>query len=80
LVISHLSGCADDLVKHGVNGYVFQTGNSQEIANYLNILSNNPTQRLEMGKESLRIINEYSIEKTAQGIINGITSIVNQES
>lgn len=31
LVISDLTGCSDDLVKEGQNGYVFQTGNVDEL-------------------------------------------------
>jgi phosphatidylinositol alpha 1,6-mannosyltransferase len=45
-----------ELVHHDKNGLLFQPGNSDELARYLDILLNNANLRAHMGKESLKII------------------------
>jgi glycosyltransferase involved in cell wall biosynthesis len=58
LVLSDLSGCADDLVKPGSNGYVFKTGNVTELAEKLKavLLENKLTQTIS----SAELVQEYS--------------------
>jgi glycosyltransferase involved in cell wall biosynthesis len=58
LVLSDLSGCADDLVKPGSNGYVFKTGNVAELAEKLKdvLLENKLTQAVS----SAELVQEYS--------------------
>jgi glycosyltransferase involved in cell wall biosynthesis len=58
LVLSDLSGCADDLVKPGSNGYVFKTGNVTELAEKLKdvLLENKLTQTVS----SAELVQEYS--------------------
>src|SRR6266700_7631603 len=45
-----------ELVHHGENGFLFQPGNSVELAGYLDLLLADPGQRARMGAKSLEII------------------------
>jgi glycosyltransferase involved in cell wall biosynthesis len=40
VIVSDLVGCGSDLVKHGENGYIFKTGDTEELARYLESLIN----------------------------------------
>jgi len=43
VIVSDLVGCGSDLVKHGENGYIFKTGDIEELARYLGeFISYNP--------------------------------------
>jgi glycosyltransferase involved in cell wall biosynthesis len=43
VIVSDLVGCGTDLVKHGENGYIFKTGDIEELARYLEeFISYNP--------------------------------------
>jgi phosphatidylinositol alpha 1,6-mannosyltransferase len=48
-----------ELVCHDKNGFLFQPGNSDELALYLDILLNDANLRAHMGKESLKIIAKH---------------------
>jgi len=45
-----------ELVHHGQNGFLFQGGNSDELAHYLDVLLADAELRAYMGAESLKII------------------------
>jgi glycosyltransferase involved in cell wall biosynthesis len=66
LVLSDLSGCADDLVKPGSNGYVFKTGNVTELAEKLKdvLLENKLTQTIS----SAELVQEYSYATVTKSI------------
>ncbi len=55
-VIAANSYALPELVHHGENGYVFQPGNSDELASYLDELLANAALRAKMGEKSLEII------------------------
>jgi len=48
-----------ELVHHGENGFLFQPGNSAELADYLDLLLGDPGQRARMGAKSLEIIAKH---------------------
>jgi phosphatidylinositol alpha 1,6-mannosyltransferase len=48
-----------ELVHHGENGFLFQPGNSAELAGYLDLLLGDPGQRARMGAKSLEIIAKH---------------------
>lgn len=45
-----------ELVHHNENGFLFQPGDSEELARYMDVLCSDTEQRGRMGQESLRII------------------------
>jgi len=55
-VIAANSYALPELAHHGENGYVFQPGNGDEMASYIDKLLGEPTLRKEMGQKSLEII------------------------
>jgi glycosyltransferase involved in cell wall biosynthesis len=66
LIISDLSGCADDLVKQGVNGYTFRTGNVGELA--LRIKQVLLQDTLTKSPSSLDIVKRYSYDTIAENL------------
>jgi glycosyltransferase involved in cell wall biosynthesis len=64
------------LVKHNYNGFIFN--NDDEIARYLNLLIKNEEKRKIMGKKSMEIASEYSINKVTKQISKIIEEIINE--
>lgn len=71
VLVSHLTGCSKDLVEEGVNGYVFETGNVQQISQLLQKFLAMPENQLkQMGKKSLAIISGFSYQRFRENIRN----------
>ncbi len=52
------------LVTHGLNGWVFPTGNSEALAQcILEAIANSPEQRTEMGKAGQTVAAQFTVEK-----------------
>jgi glycosyltransferase involved in cell wall biosynthesis len=62
-IIASDSYALPELAHHGENGFVFQSGNSDELTRYLDILLAEPALRAQMGAKSLQIIAEHDIER-----------------
>jgi phosphatidylinositol alpha 1,6-mannosyltransferase len=58
-VVAANSYALPELVHHGENGYLFQAGNSDELASYLDQLLADPALRARMGQKSLEIITKH---------------------
>jgi phosphatidylinositol alpha 1,6-mannosyltransferase len=48
-----------ELVHHGINGFLFQRGNSEEMAHYLDMLVMDKELRKQMGSKSLELITKH---------------------
>ncbi len=57
-----------DLVKRGYNGYIFKTNSVFDLQRYLKKLIFNKKKRIKMGINSKKIINNWNINKTVDGI------------
>ncbi len=55
-----------ELVHHEENGFLFQPGNSDELAKYIDILAHDVPLRKQMGAESLRIIARHDRGKVLE--------------
>lgn len=55
-----------ELIHHGENGYLFEPGNSEELAGHLSGIMTNQELRERMGRESLRIIAGHNIDVTLE--------------
>lgn len=65
ILVSDTVGCAPDLVQQGHNGFVFETGNLEELTKYLNVFTRMPKEQLrQMGQRSLDIVRSYNYETT----------------
>src|SRR5437588_5369112 len=58
-VVAANSYALPELVHHGENGYLFQPGNSDELATYLDTLLTDAPLRAQMGQKSLEIIAKH---------------------
>jgi glycosyltransferase involved in cell wall biosynthesis len=62
VILSDLTGCSDDLVKEGVNGYIFETGNIPALSDTLNriLIKNELTKTLT----SREIVQKFSFSSS----------------
>jgi glycosyltransferase involved in cell wall biosynthesis len=72
LVLSHLCGCAEDLVIPGKNGFVYPCGDIDILASHLLYLYENQNKAKEMGQKSAEIVTLFSIQNTVKGIRKAI--------
>ena len=66
VLVSHRVGCSVDLVKDGKNGYVFESGNVDDLVKKLEMLSMDDTDA--MGAMSKQMINDWSVERQVECI------------
>ncbi len=67
VVVSDEVGCAPDIVRHGVNGYIFDAGSRQSLREVLGLLGTR--EDLEaMGQESQKIIGRWSFAEDVAAI------------
>lgn len=62
-VVAANSYALPELVRHGENGYLFQPGNSAELASYLDKLLGDPVLRAQMKQKSLEFIARHDRSK-----------------
>ena len=70
IIVSSTTGCAADLVTD--NGFIFETGNVEQLANCLNQILENEKLIQYYGLNSSKLIDKYSIEKIVSNIINNL--------
>jgi glycosyltransferase involved in cell wall biosynthesis len=75
LVVSEAVGAGPDLVHPGENGFVFPVGDSDALASYLEILVRDESLRKRMGQASRRIIENFTPEAWAQGVVKAIEAV-----
>ncbi|MFN8413246.1 MAG: glycosyltransferase [Anaerolineales bacterium] len=56
--------CIPEVVHHGVNGYLSDSGNHSQMASLIENILNNPTFAASMSKASVLIAEKYKIENT----------------
>lgn len=72
VLVSNKVGCAADLVKAGVNGAVFRSGDLADLKQKLNALTENKDKLAQMGLASQQIIKDWSFEKQVKVIVDTI--------
>lgn len=72
IVASTKVGSAVDLVKDGENGFIFKSGDLEDLIKKIKMIENNTK---EFGKKSLEIIKDWSFEKIAQAVEKNIDNI-----
>jgi glycosyltransferase involved in cell wall biosynthesis len=69
VIVSDKAGCAEDLVKPAVNGYVFKTRTGTgEIVTRLKEMAGDKKKSLEMGRASTEIIRSFSFENIVEKV------------
>jgi glycosyltransferase involved in cell wall biosynthesis len=69
VVVSDKVGCGKDLVKDGWNGFVFPHTDERQLADRLRRLVKDAALRKEFGKNSAKLIADYTVENCAKGIV-----------
>ncbi len=75
VLVSSKVGCADDLVKVGKNGYIFQSENVDELLKYIKLFLRNKENLAEMKKYSKDFIQKWSYQNCCKSIINHCLSL-----
>ena len=68
VVVSDKCGCAPDLVKEGLNGYIFRSMDKDALKTRLREMIDKRNEWTKMGSKSREIIQEYSLERLAESI------------
>ena len=76
IVVSDCAGCAPDLVRHGVNGLVFPSGDVAALAEHLRTLTTDAALRERMGRNSIELIRHWSFEEDLNGILNAVDRVM----
>jgi glycosyltransferase involved in cell wall biosynthesis len=69
IIVTEVVGTAHDLVKDNVNGYVIKVGDITTMAQKIDFFNKNRIKIKEMGKESLKIIEQWNYKKDVEGIM-----------
>lgn len=69
VIVSSHCGCAPELVKSGINGFIFDPYDSDELAAHMHYISSDLCDRIDMGKSSSEIISFWSLEVFALSLV-----------
>ena len=76
VVVSTGVGAARDLVRHGQNGFVYETGDIEALTDYLlSIVVTEPELRKQMGQASREIVASWNNEHCVDGLKKALASI-----
>lgn len=75
VITTDMVGTSYDIVKHGINGFVYKTGDAEQLAQYIQKLSENTALRQKMGEGALATINLWNYQKAVEGIISALQYI-----
>jgi len=72
VIASRKVGATGDIVKDGVNGFIVREGDVEDLAAKMQILVGNPEMREKMGRNSKRIIEQWTYEAAIPNVIKAI--------
>ena len=75
VIASTRVGTADDLVLHEKNGFQIKPGDIEGLAKHLKYLSENRGRSHEMGQQSKLLVEDWTIEKDAQAIMQAVIGL-----
>lgn len=71
-VVSRAAGACDDLIVDGQTGFAVEPGDARDLADKLVRILSSPTLRLRMAANCRRLIQQYSAEACARGLLAAI--------
>ena len=80
IIISSRVGASFDLIKDGVNGFIFDPFNAKELTELMLRFVNEDVDKSLMGKESKEIIKEFTVEKFALNMFNSLKIILDKNN
>ncbi len=75
IIASDRVGTAGDLVRNGENGFVYQVGDIDALAEYMRRLCADSDLRRRMGARSLEIVSEWNLDKQAEAVLAALEYI-----
>jgi glycosyltransferase involved in cell wall biosynthesis len=75
VVVSDKVGCAVDLVKEGINGYIFRNSDKEDLAHQLQNLIEKADQLEKFGAASQKIIENWSFENQVSLILEELNTV-----
>ncbi|HEU5053431.1 MAG TPA: glycosyltransferase family 4 protein [Hanamia sp.] len=75
VIVSNKCGSAIDLVEEGRNGFIFEAGNSFDLADKMKRISCNRENLEQFGRESKMKIRDFTFEKFVNAIENSIKAL-----
>jgi glycosyltransferase involved in cell wall biosynthesis len=75
VIVSSKCGGGIDLVQDGINGYLFESGNREELKDKMILFVQDPARQRQMGKASLSHIQNFSMTKLAEAIEHTLSSV-----
>lgn len=79
-IVSRAAGSCKDLVIDGETGYAFDCGDTQALAGLMNHYRKNAAHAVLHGGNAVRHIEDYSISKTAQGVMDAVRQMLKRDS
>ena len=79
VVVTDKVGCADDLVRHGENGFIVSSGNPSELAARLGELIRSSGLRKKFGTASRQIVGRWTYDDALSGALAAIRTAVGPE-
>ncbi|WP_229216421.1 glycosyltransferase family 4 protein [Dyadobacter sp. 3J3] len=70
VIVSEKCGCAEDLVRNGINGFLFNPESQSELETAIEFFLKNPEKIDSMGKESLKLIHPFSSKTVAKAMVS----------
>ncbi len=68
VIVSNKCGCAEDLVKNGVNGYIFESSDKQSLQHKMALLLEDKNSLYKMGKNSQLAIQPWNYSATCTAV------------
>jgi 1,2-diacylglycerol 3-alpha-glucosyltransferase len=79
VLVSHKCGCYPDIVKDGVNGFIFDPYDEFALSNLMNNIIQGKFELEDMGEKSLEIIKDFTPGRAAEIISNTIALVIQKE-
>lgn len=70
IMVSDKAGCAVDLVKQNKNGILFPNNTYEQCVSFLKLIVENRSQLIEMKKESVKLISDFSYAHIVNAILH----------
>ena len=72
VIVSDKVGAAADLIRQGINGFIYPAGNLEALAECMKRILANEEARCEMGRQSRGIISRWRIEEDLEGVVKAL--------
>jgi glycosyltransferase involved in cell wall biosynthesis len=72
VLVSDRCGCVPELVEDGVNGFVFNPIDTERLRDLMLALASGQTNAVNFGQASMRIIQQYGVERFAEGLESAV--------